>query len=993
MSGLIRCRKFVSRLLVRLDEPFTQGSRSSAFNLAYFVIGRFAAIGVWSVLFLLEIPLHLFRHASEGFSSAAIRGPGLDYQESYSSFLRRQRLAVASILTSFIVLVAQLTYLGYTVVQFTVPAKTDAQSISVDISPTWDNNAQRLDYWGDENPCATVFTDYSTQGAAATTMTFGKDSANPTNCVVQLDYLTKKNRPVMKFSLTSIPNNATITGVSVLTNVSDASSQLLTIVRPTSDSVDTLSGTDGTLYNAIGGGTSYGTATWSTTGAKNVALNATAVTDVQSRITGSDIIGIGIYTSEGAAESINGAIASQDNATPANRPILRVTYTIPPVAPSSPGHSSNATTSITWTWTDNATGETRYDVRDGSGNVAGCTNLAANTTSCTETGLSANTTYTRSVRVTDADGTADSTSAAAYSSIETPSGISFNSVTGTTMSVAAAGTFSNLANGSSGLYFEETTAPQNSGWLQTNSYGLIGLDPNTPYSFRVKGRNSDGDETPFTSTANKYTLALSPSVTASRTASTWYTTNGFNYTSDVAWGAGGVQYYRYAWTQNAVYSFTGTESIWSDLNEKCPGGTCTDAGTTLTKNATVDGNNWYLHLQSLNSDNVANGTIALGPYYFDGTGPSAPTTVNDGPGPDISTQTLTTSLSANWSAVSDTGSGLAKYQYAVGTTGGGTNVVNYTDHGTATSVTVNRLSLAVGSTYYVSVRAVDAVGNTGSVSTSNGVTITAAIEPTPPDTAGPVITDISTDATSTTATIRWVTNEPATAVVEYGIAATYGTQVNRPTLATEHQLALTGLSPDTTYHFRLTSADERANVTSTTDDTFTTASVVSQGVTGPTLLRPVVRDGDNPSITITGVGKGNQTITLYVNDRAVKSVHLEGALTQTKSFAVKLLANIRPTGKYTVTATATQSDGRLSEVRQRLTFRIKAEVASEKYIQPSVVSTYIVHAGDSLWRIAARMLGDGNRWREIVDANVAHRPSLTASTTVSVGWDLTIPAS
>ncbi len=991
MSGLIRCRKFVSRILVQLDEPLDHDQAPHILGLGYFLIGRFAVIGVWLVMFLLEIPLHLFRHATDGFSTAAVRGPKLDYLESYSSYLQRQRLAVASILTSFVLLIAQLTYFGFSVVQFTVPTGADAQSGSVDLNPTWDNSALHQDTWNDTNPCAIVLTEYNTQGSAATSMIFGKDAANPTNCDLQLDYVTKKNRPVMKFSLTSIPNNATITGVNILTNVSDTSSQLLTIVRPTSDSVDTLSGTDGTLYNAIGGGTSYGTATWSTTGAKNVALNATAVTDVQTRITGSDIIAIGIYSSEGAAESNNGTMASQDNATPSNRPILRVAYTIPPNAPTGFAHTTNAASTISWSWTDNASGETRYDVRDGSGNVTGCTNLAANTTSCTETGLSANTQYTRSARVTDADGTADSATAAAYSSIETPSGISFNSVTDTTISVAAAGTFTNLAGGSAGLYFEETTAPQNSGWIQANSYGLVGLDPNTPYSFRVKGRNSDGDETAFTSTVNRYTLSVPPSVIAGRTASTWYTVNGFSYTNNVAWGAGGIQYYRYAWTQNAVYDFTGTESAWSDLNANCPGGTCTDAGETLTKNATVDGNNWYLHLQSFNGDGTANGTVALGPYFFDGAGPSAPATVNDGPGPDISTQTSTTSLTANWSTVSDTGSGLAKYQYAIGTTSGGTNAVNYTDHGTATSVTVNGLSLTVGSTYYVSVRAVDAVGNTGSVATSNGVTITAAVTP---DTSGPNISAVSTDVASTTATIRWVTNEAASAKVEYGLTTSYGSEVTRTTFATDHKLALTGLTPSTIYHFRLTSVDGNGNVTSTTDDTFTTvaAPVVSRGVTGPTLLRPVVRDGSNPSITITGVGKGNQTITIYINDRAVKSVHLEGELTQTKSFAIKLLANIRPTGKYTVTATATQSDGRVSEIRQQLTFRIKAETTGGKYVQPSVVSTYIVHADDSLWQIAEQMLGDGKRWTEIVDANKTARPSLTTSATIFIGWTLTIPA-
>lgn len=64
-----------------------------------------------------------------------------------------------------------------------------------------------------------------------------------------------------------------------------------------------------------------------------------------------------------------------------------------------------------------------------------------------------------------------------------------------------------------------------------------------------------------------------------------------------------------------------------------------------------------------------------------------------------------------WVAGSDSDSGIATYQIAVGTSLGLTDVLNWTDVGVVTSYTLTGLSLSDGSTYYPSVRLVDVAGN------------------------------------------------------------------------------------------------------------------------------------------------------------------------------------------------------------------------------------------------------------------------------------------
>ena len=83
-----------------------------------------------------------------------------------------------------------------------------------------------------------------------------------------------------------------------------------------------------------------------------------------------------------------------------------------------------------------------------------------------------------------------------------------------------------------------------------------------------------------------------------------------------------------------------------------------------------------------------------------------------------------------------------------------------------------------------------------------------------PDAVAPVITNVAViDTGMSTAVIRWDTDEPANAQVEYGLTANFGQWSGiDSTFALSQQITLTNLLPDTTYHFSAHSVDPSGNV-------------------------------------------------------------------------------------------------------------------------------------------------------------------------------------
>jgi hypothetical protein len=138
-------------------------------------------------------------------------------------------------------------------------------------------------------------------------------------------------------------------------------------------------------------------------------------------------------------------------------------------------------------------------------------------------------------------------------------------------------------------------------WSTATSVNDTGLAANTSYAYTIEARDNNSgargawnNATGPQSSTIAWTLSIAPtagSITPSTAIPivnhgvTWTAVNGF--------GAGQVQYYRYAFDTSPAHTFDDTETQWS-------------SGTIAT---TPDAaGNWYLHVKGYNGADVGNGT-------------------------------------------------------------------------------------------------------------------------------------------------------------------------------------------------------------------------------------------------------------------------------------------------------------------------------------------------------------------------------------------------
>ncbi len=167
--------------------------------------------------------------------------------------------------------------------------------------------------------------------------------------------------------------------------------------------------------------------------------------------------------------------------------------------------------------------------------------------------------------------------------------------------------------------------------------------------------------------------------------------------------------------------------------------------------------------------------------------------------------------------------------------------------------------LIPGTTYYYCIHTHDLANN---VTNSCDHTFTTASQTVIVDTTPPDVSLITVASITTTgATINFTTSEVGNARIEYGTTAGYGESTNlNTTLALTHAVALSGLTPNTLYHYRIITSDELGNETITSDETLMTESISSPA---PINVQAQVQ---TPADTIPPIISGIGTASLGITD-------------------------------------------------------------------------------------------------------------------------------
>jgi hypothetical protein len=203
------------------------------------------------------------------------------------------------------------------------------------------------------------------------------------------------------------------------------------------------------------------------------------------------------------------ACASADTTPPTPNPM---TFATAPAPASTSSVSMTATTA-----TDATSPPVSYYFTFVPGGSGGTDSAWQSSTTYTDSGLAANTAYGYNVMARDSASTPNvttpSSDAATATYIETPTGVSFGTLTTTTIDLTAAGTLTNLITGSSGVYFDSTTTGGDGGinaWVQVATDQATGLTANTSYTFQAKARNQNSVETAYSPTNAAATLIQTP---------------------------------------------------------------------------------------------------------------------------------------------------------------------------------------------------------------------------------------------------------------------------------------------------------------------------------------------------------------------------------------------------------------------------------------------------------------------------------------------------
>jgi phosphodiesterase/alkaline phosphatase D-like protein len=475
------------------------------------------------------------------------------------------------------------------------------------------------------------------------------------------------------------------------------------------------------------------------------------------------------------------------------------------------------------------------------------TGTTATAVSYTLSGLTPNTTYHFRVNGVNSAGATNGTDLTFTTTAAVPTATTNAATTITTTGATLNGSV-NPKNASTAVSFDygtsisygtnvtATQSPVTGTTATAVSYVLSGLVPNTTYHFRVNGINTagttNGTDLTFTTTA---VMPTATSVAASSITSTGAALNG----SINANNASTVVTFDYGTTTSYGTNVTAIQS-------PVTGTTATAVSYVLT--GLVPNTTYHFRVNGVNSVGTTNGTDLT--FTTTAVVPTATTSA--------ATTITTTGATLNGSVNANNAGTAVTFQY--GTTIGYGSTVTATQNpvtgSTATAVSYPLSGLTPNTTYHYRVVGVNTAGTTNG--TDQTFTTTAAV-PT-------ATTNSASTITTTGATLNGSVNanNASTAVTfDYGLTTSYGstvTAVQSPvtgSTATAVSYALSGLTPNTTYHYRVVGVNT-AGTTNGNDQTFTTTAAVPTATTnsastitttGATLNGSV--NANNTSTTVT----------------------------------------------------------------------------------------------------------------------------------------------
>lgn len=270
---------------------------------------------------------------------------------------------------------------------------------------------------------------------------------------------------------------------------------------------------------------------------------------------------------------------------------------------------------------------------------------------------------------------------------------------------------------------------------------------------------------------------------------------------------------------------------------------------------------------------------------FPNNPPAQPTNVS--PSNGVTGVSLTPALQSSAFSDPDVGDAHAASQWQIRASGGSYSTPVFdtgSDSSHLTQITLPSGALIQGTSYYWHARHQDSLGLWSSWSPETSFTTIDAITL--------VISQVAaTSITATSATINWTTNAPATSQVEYGLTTLYGSMTPiDANLVTSHSVVLTGLTPGTTYHYRVKSTDVLGHPAQSGDNTLATSTsplaVTTNDATSITTTSAIL----NATLTSMGTASTVQVSFEWGLTASYGSTTVSVSRTATGTLGVKLTA-------------------------------------------------------------------------------------------------------